>query len=125
MQDNANPFCPQACLLPLRTKKNKTHVWVLPDDVGQDPQLDQTAHHSHPPVPHQHLARGLILKEEVGESVGDLALHLLSWADPQTGGPPSSPRSHTNTGAPPLRLVTSGSLLTGGKGPLTPLRSSV
>lgn len=61
-------------------------VWDLPDDVSQDPQLDQTAHHSHPPVPNQHLARGLILKEEVRDGIGDLALHLLSPADPQRGG---------------------------------------
>lgn len=51
---------------------------VLPDDVNQNPQLDEPAHHSHPPVPHQHLAGSLILKEEVGEGAGDLVLHLLS-----------------------------------------------
>lgn len=62
---------------------------VLPDDVNQDPQLDEPAHHSHPPVPHQHLARGLVLKEEVRQGAGDLVLHLFSPADPQTGG--SSP----------------------------------
>lgn len=66
-------------------------VWVLPDNVGQDPQLDETAHHAHPPVPHQHLAWGLILKEEVREGIGDVALHHLSSADPQRGGSLSSP----------------------------------
>lgn len=59
---------------------------VLPDDVRQDPQLDQAAHHPNSPVPHQHLARGLILKEEVGNGICDLFLHLLSSADPEGGG---------------------------------------
>lgn len=66
--------------------KEKTHVQVLPNDVSQNPQLDQPAHHSHPPVPHQHLAGGLVLEEEVGEGTGDLVLHLLSPADPQGTG---------------------------------------
>lgn len=72
-------------------------MWVLPNDVSQDPQLDQATHHSHPPVPHQHLARGLILEEEVGEGAGDLALHRLSVsADPRRGeqGSLSSPHWH-------------------------------
>ncbi len=80
----------KACLLPLKTVNRQMNVRVLPDDVGKDPQLDQTAHNSHPPVPHQHLARGLVLKEEVGDGVGDMALHLLSLADPQRGGSLSS-----------------------------------
>lgn len=63
--------------LQLKTKREKG-VQVLPDDVNQNPQLDEPAHHSHPPVPHQHLAGSLILKEEVGEGAGDLVLHLLS-----------------------------------------------
>lgn len=71
---------------PLNSTKKRYNTWVLPNDVNQDPQLDQTAHHSHSPVPHQHLARGLILEEEVREGAGDLALHLLSSADPRRGG---------------------------------------
>lgn len=59
---------------------------VLPDDVCQDPQLDQAAHYPNSPVPHQHLARGLILKEEVGNGICDLFLHLLSSANPEGGG---------------------------------------
>lgn len=61
-------------------------VGLSPDDVGQDPQLDETADHADPPVPHQHLPRGLVLKEEVGDGVCDLALHLLSSAGPWRGG---------------------------------------
>lgn len=61
-------------------------VGLSPDNVGQDPQLDETADHADPPVPHQHLPRGLVLKEEVGDGVGDLALHLLSSAGPWRGG---------------------------------------
>ncbi|MEQ2296832.1 hypothetical protein AMECASPLE_028428 [Ameca splendens] len=67
---------------------------VLPNDVNQDPELDEPAHHSHPPVLHQHLARGLVLKEEVRQGTGDLVPHLLSSADPQTGGSLLSPQSH-------------------------------
>lgn len=63
----------------------------LPNDVSQDPQLDEPTHHSHPPVPHQHLAGGLVLKEEVREGVTDLALHLLSPVDPQRPGSVLSP----------------------------------
>lgn len=85
------------------------HPIGLPDDVSQHPELDQTAHHPHPPVPHQHLAGGLILKEEVREGVGDLALHLLP-ADPQRRGSlgpvcTETPRIHFSPGC--LHLTSS------------------
>lgn len=81
------------------------YVRVLPYDVSQDPQLDQPAHHSHPPVPHQHLARGLVLKEEVGEGVGDVALHLLSVTDPQRGGSLFSLHVHVKNYKPENSLL--------------------
>lgn len=74
-----------------KSKYKKMNLRFIPNDVNQDPQLDQTAHHSHSPVLHQYLPRGLVLKEEVRDGVGDLAFHLLSSADPQRGGSISSP----------------------------------
>lgn len=70
---------------------------VLPDDVNQNPQLDEPAHHSHPPVPHQHLAGSLILKEEVGEGAGDLVLHLLSRLTRREEGLCSSSLAYKNS----------------------------
>lgn len=92
------PLCTLVCLLHLWKAEKGLICWLLPDDVSQDPQLDHTAHHPNPPVPHQHLAWGLILKEEVREGVGDLALHLLS-ADPQRGG-----SLYPDSTSPPGRL---------------------
>lgn len=78
-----------------KEKKTKGMRRVLPNDVYQNPELDQTAHYANPPVPHQHLAWGLVLKEKVREGIGDLALHLLSLTDPQRGGSLSStPLAH-------------------------------
>lgn len=57
--------------------KKERMCCFLHNDVSQDPKLDQTAHDTDPPVPHQHLAWGLILEKEVGDGVSDLALHLL------------------------------------------------
>lgn len=74
-RDDAKALCNYLLLL---SKDFKTKSPILPNDVSQDPQLNETTHHSHPPVSHQHLARGLIFKEEVRQGIGDLVLHLVA-----------------------------------------------
>lgn len=49
---------------------------VLPNDVTQDPELNEAAHYSNPLASHQYLSWSLILKEEVCKGTGDGILHF-------------------------------------------------
>lgn len=106
--------------LQLETKREKS-VQVLPNDVNQNPQLDEPAHHSHPPVPHQHLAGSLILKEEVGEGAGDLVLHLLSRLTHREEGLCFTSLAYKNSQEILFFLL----FFTCGEGPLPPLMNNL